>query len=258
MNKILLNTFIFSILTYTSTVNANFLTINYDAWIGHHINELTNSWGYADESFKAPNGNDVYVYIVTKESNIVYKTIGVLKFKNKRNKFCKKYFEANNSIIVAWDMKGNNCQSLIGDRRTHPTIPPKIKSKQYAEPQAKQFGTKSPEYQLANILKISEICTSVTSNNMQLEIEAAGEVDSIGWSNPQLLPWIYLNGKPHNGILDFTFIANKPKSSHRSNQYNPINVKVTIKDANWIKGIAIHTSTNSLQVEKGKCAQSNN
>lgn len=257
MNKILLNTFIFAILTYTSAVNANFLIINYDAWIGHNINELTNSWGYADESFKAPNGNDVHVYTVTKESSVIYKKIGKLTFEDKGNKYCKKYFEANNNIIVSWDIKGNNCQSLIGDRRTHPTIPPKIKPTKYIEPLDKQLGFKSPEYEFTNILKINEVCSSINDIG-KLEIKVQGDVDSMDWNNPALLAWVYLGNKPDDGILKFNFIAKKPKSYQRNKYVHPIKFKSTIENKNWIKGVKIYTSTNSLQAEKGKCAKSNN
>jgi hypothetical protein len=32
------------------------------SWIGHDINSLVDKWGYPTRNFKAPNGNDVYVY----------------------------------------------------------------------------------------------------------------------------------------------------------------------------------------------------
>lgn len=98
-----------------------------NSWLGSHAQDLVNSWGYPDGSFKAPNGNEVYVYArganVTMPSQ--YHTTGTVNSLGGYSTFnatttqsggqtlnfwCKTYIEMNQSKrIVNWRWEGNNC-----------------------------------------------------------------------------------------------------------------------------------------------------
>ena len=90
-----------------------------DSWVGSYIGELTNSWGYPEKSFDAPNGNKVYVYsnsgIYTKRikrnstyvgnSSQNYVSAGYTKTLS-----CTTYIEIDSSgKIVSWRWEGNSC-----------------------------------------------------------------------------------------------------------------------------------------------------
>jgi hypothetical protein len=47
------------------------------------------------------------------------------------------------------------------------------------------------------------------TNPLTLRIVASGSVNSTGWNNPQLLPYIYI-APPQDGIYDFDMVADKP------------------------------------------------
>lgn len=100
-----------------------------NTWVGSHINEMMDSWGYPSGSFKAPNGNTVYVY---SDSGVITtptyaRTTGDLFPGSPEdlglhrttvtggeaiNLSCTTYIETNTEgIIVHWSFKGNNCVS---------------------------------------------------------------------------------------------------------------------------------------------------
>ena len=52
----------FSVLIFAGCATTEKYEAALNSWLGHDVNELVNSWGYPVDSFKAPNGNTVYVY----------------------------------------------------------------------------------------------------------------------------------------------------------------------------------------------------
>lgn len=98
-----------------------------NSWLGSHAQELVNSWGYPDGSFRAPNGNEVYIYArgtnVTMPSQ--YHTTGTVNSWGTHSTFnatttqsggqslhfwCKTYIEVDQSKrIVNWRWEGNHC-----------------------------------------------------------------------------------------------------------------------------------------------------
>ena len=86
-------------------------TANYekklDSWKGSHINKLIDSWGYPDNSFKAPNGNTVYVYRTSRTLGYQIPNTAIIA---PINKSCTTWIESNDEqIIVDWRTKGNEC-----------------------------------------------------------------------------------------------------------------------------------------------------
>tara|TARA_B110000211_G_C14059107_1_gene544723 strand:- start:620 stop:1000 length:381 start_codon:yes stop_codon:yes gene_type:complete len=93
------------------------------SWLGSNINSLVASWGYASQSFEAPNGNKVYVYTnsnsyttdttTTKAYDIftgnpIYKSSGGQTMIYS----CQTFFEVNKkNIIIKWRYEGNSCRS---------------------------------------------------------------------------------------------------------------------------------------------------
>jgi len=72
-----------------------------NVWVGRNINDLTNAWGYPQSSFKAPDGNMVYVY--GRQINV----------SNYGSFVCTAYFEVDNkNIVVKWRHEGNDCNSF--------------------------------------------------------------------------------------------------------------------------------------------------
>lgn len=78
---------------------------------------------------------------------------------------------------------------------------------------------------------------------VQLQVLASGTVPSAGWSNPQLLPYTYVQAPP-DGIYDFDFVATPPEIS--APVISPIRVR-TIIPGEGIKGIRVHASLNSKE-----------
>ena len=50
----------------------------------------------------------------------------------------------------------------------------------------------------------------VTVNSTHLLITATGQVPMPGWSNPELVPYIYIQAPP-DGIYDFDFVGEPPR-----------------------------------------------
>lgn len=91
------------------------------------------------------------------------------------------------------------------------------------------------------------------SNPPQLEIVAVGEVNSTGWSDGQLTPWVYVV-PPKDGIQDFDFVASAPRGIVLW-VITPIVGYGTFELDSWVKGFRIHTSSSSITVmlEDDKC-----
>jgi hypothetical protein len=111
-------------------ISACATTAKYEAilntWVGHDVNELVNSWGYPQNSFKAPNGNTVYVYgssgsyTMPTQTNTTHNVIGNTVYSNSTttggqtlNFWCRTYFEVDDSNkIVTWRWEGNRCTAM--------------------------------------------------------------------------------------------------------------------------------------------------
>jgi len=103
----------------------------------------------------------------------------------------------------------------------------------------------------ATVMQIDSVHCSVEEGNPEkskpakLEITAAGKVNSTGWSEGQLSPYIYIT-PPADGIWDLTFMARKPKGVVIW-VTTPIAAREKIDMPNWVKGVRVHSSTNSKQ-----------
>jgi hypothetical protein len=84
------------------------------------------------------------------------------------------------------------------------------------------------------------------SNPPQLVVSAAGQVNSSGWSNGKLIPWIYID-QPADGIQDFDFVATAP-SGMVLWVISPIGGEGIIELENWMKGVRVHTASNKSEI----------
>jgi hypothetical protein len=96
---------------------------------------------------------------------------------------------------------------------------------------------------MEKILEVTEIkLTLLESYPPQLQILATGTVPTTGWTNPQLVPYTYIQAPP-DGIYDFDFVA-VPPTEVVAQVITPISVKYEWS-AQCVKGVRIHASTNS-------------
>lgn len=98
------------------------------------------------------------------------------------------------------------------------------------------------------ILEIAEVNLFVLKSfPSQLQIVASGIAPTSGWSNPQLVPYTYVQAPP-DGIYDFDFMATPPQDIV-AEVITPIRAQYI-----WpifpqeLSGVRIHTSTNSQVV----------
>lgn len=79
-----------------------------------------------------------------------------------------------------------------------------------------------------------------------LNVHAAGLVPTGGWTNGQLVPYVYVTFPP-DGIWDFDFVADEPGG------IAPQVISLITADYLWhdypkeLKGVRIHSSANSLE-----------
>jgi hypothetical protein len=99
-----------------------------------------------------------------------------------------------------------------------------------------------------SILEIAEVNLFVLKSfPSQLQIVASGIAPTSGWSNPQLVPYTYVQAPP-DGIYDFDFVATPPQDIV-AEVITPIRAQYI-----WpifpqeLSGVRIHTSTNSQVV----------
>ena len=77
----------------------------------------------------------------------------------------------------------------------------------------------------------------------KLEITASGTVPTAGWTNPQLLPRVYVQAPPDN-IYDFDFVANSPQET-TAQVATPIRATYVWQSlTTGLKGVRIHAATN--------------
>lgn len=92
------------------------------------------------------------------------------------------------------------------------------------------------------ILEITEIHLALLESfPAKLRITVLGTVPSPGWSNPQLVPYTYVQAPP-DGIYDFDFVATPPPDIV-TKVITPIRTRTEVPAAG-IKGVRIHASLN--------------
>jgi len=122
--KVELTSLIF-VIGFSSCATTGKYKIVLDSWVGSNVNQLIDSWGYPSNSFKAPNGNTVYMYTssgsytMPTQTISTYNVYGNTIYGNSTtsggqtlNFWCKTFFEVNqDNIITTWRWQGNNCKS---------------------------------------------------------------------------------------------------------------------------------------------------
>lgn len=83
------------------------------------------------------------------------------------------------------------------------------------------------------------------SNPPNLFIVAHGEVTTTGWSNGQLIPYVYIT-PPKDGIYEFDFVADPP-TGISGQMISPINAECVWPDfPSDLNGVKVYASTNSI------------
>lgn len=85
----------------------------------------------------------------------------------------------------------------------------------------------------------------IPENPPAIAVSAKGWVNTSGWSHPGLAPWIYIT-PPKDGILDLDFVATPP-TGFALQVFSKIGVVEPFAIPDWVRGVRIHTSTNSLE-----------
>jgi hypothetical protein len=105
-----------------------------------------------------------------------------------------------------------------------------------------KLGRKS----MARIMKVTSVtATILKSSPAALVIQAAGEVNTSGWKNIELSPYIYVK-PPSDGIWDFDF-SGTPPSGIVLPVLLPVHASSTLPLPNWCKGVRIHAAQNSME-----------
>ncbi len=94
------------------------------------------------------------------------------------------------------------------------------------------------------IYEVGNIELSVLeSSPQQLNIVASGNVTSSGWTNPKLIPYVYIT-PPLDGIYDFDFVASPPEGPALQ-VITPIEGQHRLESIpEGFKGVRIHASKN--------------
>jgi hypothetical protein len=79
-------------------------------------------------------------------------------------------------------------------------------------------------------------------------IHVTGLVSSLGWSNPQLVPFFY--GKPADDVLDLQFIATSPQQSQKAEGFVPVNAMFTLEAGHPYKGLRVRAGANALSIKQ--------
>jgi len=82
---------------------------------------------------------------------------------------------------------------------------------------------------------------------LAITVSACGKVNSTGWTNPRLNPWIYIV-PPKDGILDLDFTATAP-TGYVLFVISPICAGLVFPVPHWVCGVRVHTSTNSMEAK---------
>ena len=80
-----------------------------------------------------------------------------------------------------------------------------------------------------------------------LLIVAEGEVASAGWTNPELVPYTYVQPPP-DGIWDFGFVADPPQDISQP-VLTPARAEYIVTNIpDWLTGVRVHAETGSKEL----------
>ena len=96
------------------------------------------------------------------------------------------------------------------------------------------------------VLEISELHVSILESfPPQLRVTVYGTTSSPGWTEPQLVPYTYVQDPP-DGIYDFDFMA-IPPTGIITKVVSPIRLVVNLP-GEGVNGIRVHATLNSREV----------
>ena len=96
------------------------------------------------------------------------------------------------------------------------------------------------------VKKVSLSRSKTDSGADMLLIVAEGEVASAGWTNPELVPYTYVQPPP-DGIWEFSFYAEPPEGTSRP-VVTPIEATYVMKEVpGGLKGVRVFAETNSVE-----------
>lgn len=98
---------------------------------------------------------------------------------------------------------------------------------------------------MEKVLEVTEVQLAVLESfPPKLRITATGTVRTGGWSNPKLVPYIFIQPPP-DGIYDFDFVADPPEGA-ATQVISPIEaVHLWENLPESVKGVRVHASQNS-------------
>jgi len=96
-------------------------------------------------------------------------------------------------------------------------------------------------------LEVKEVVLAILkSNPPQLAITAFGVVRTLGYTNPRLVPFVYIQPPP-DGIYDFSFVATAP-TGPVGEMISPVTALYIMDPMpSDLKGVRIHASTNQKE-----------
>jgi hypothetical protein len=98
---------------------------------------------------------------------------------------------------------------------------------------------------MPRIMKVLSVEAGVLkSNPPQLLVEAEGQVNTSGWKNFQLQPYIYVV-PPADGMWDMDFTGDAPTGIILP-VVRPAHASITVPLPKWCKGVRIHAAQNTL------------
>jgi hypothetical protein len=78
-----------------------------------------------------------------------------------------------------------------------------------------------------------------------IAVSALGSVTTGGWTQPDLVPWMYIAAPP-DGILDLDFVATSP-TGIALQVVSKIGVAKTFAVPNRVKGVRVHSFQNKME-----------
>ncbi len=95
---------------------------------------------------------------------------------------------------------------------------------------------------------VKNVCLSFIKTDRGVDallIVAEGEVTSTGRTNPELVPYIYVQPPP-DGTWDFAFVADPPQENSQPGL--TLSAKYIVTDVpDWLTGVRVHAKTNSKE-----------
>ena len=114
------------------------------------------------------------------------------------------------------------------------------------------IGAAKPNKKQNHMEKIVQVdsvsVTYIKKNPPQLKIEAHGQAATPKWSNPTLVPRIYIQPPP-DGIWDYDFEATPP-AGITIQVLTPISADLVLTEIpKGMKGVRVHSKTNSKEAK---------